>query len=112
MQILDLLARIEDEAPFDILDGRFAYWRGFSGQRYLHTVYDPDELDGLAGGVAILVGSGDAVLHVLHVGAGASGFARCEGAVSAHVHFPRSEADAASACNDLRAALVGRIKAL
>lgn len=110
-QILDLLARIEDEAPFDVFQGRFAYWRGFSGKRYIHTIYEPDALDDVSGGVAILIDEAGDVLHVLLIEEGASAFARREGAASAHVHFPKDRSGLAVR-NDLRNALVNRIAAL
>ena len=111
MQILDILARVQDEAPFDILDGRFAYWRGFSGRRYLHTVYALEALDGLDGGVAILTSADERALHVCLVEEGVVAFARTHGAVAAHVHFSAPD-DLQRACNDLRAALGSRLAAL
>ena len=109
--ILDLLARIEDEVSFDMFQGRFAYWRGFSGKRYIHTVYQTDALDDLSGGVAILVDETGEVLHVLLIEEGAAAFAHREGAASAHVHFPKNRSGLAVR-NDLRNALVNRIAAL
>lgn len=115
MNLADLLARVADEAPFAVFDGRFAYWRGFSGRRYLHTVYDIEALDALSGGVAVLLDADGEVLHVLLIEDGASAFARREGAAAVHVHFAplgRGEGGGQAACNDLRAALVSRIAAL
>ncbi len=111
LPILDLLARIEDEAPFELFEGRFAYWRGFSGRRYIHTIYEPAALDDVCGGVAVLVDEDGAVLHVLIADEGAAAFALREGAVAVHVHFPKN-ADGPAIRNDLRNALVNRIAAL
>lgn len=93
------------------LAGRFAYWRGRSGRRYIHTVYALGECPPLPGGVYVAVAR-DAFGRRRAVAAGrlsplwdlaASVPAGCE---EVHVHLlAGTDAEAQAAAEDLRAAL-------
>ncbi len=87
------------DALGDELQGRFIYWRGRSGQRYLHTVYAVDALPEFADAVVILARRDRRgrrrALSILTLGATPGSVTRAQllataaecGASEAHVHL-------------------------
>ena len=83
----------------DALQGRFVYWRGRSGRRYLHTIYPIDALPEFADAIVILArrdGRGRRrALSILTLGATPGSISRAQvlanahncGASEAHVHL-------------------------
>jgi hypothetical protein len=110
--------------PIAEIAARIASWRGASGQRYLHTVYDFVTCPALVGAVIVLVRrTSDGLAVPCHISATGSDCAslnlaaiRLRGATlgvsEVHVHFaaPSEEARALAVC-DLRAGLFGSLAA-
>lgn len=68
------------------LGERFWYWRGASGQSYIHSIYAPDLCPPVAGAVFVLVRKTGGVRHAIAAGRfGADGF------LPAHVGKPMTD---------------------
>jgi hypothetical protein len=95
---------LQDAGP----DGRFWYWRGASGRKYIHTVYAATGCPPLPGAVFVAVKRGGAQRTVLAlglIGAGA-GIPEIRGCDEMHVHLlSRSPVEAEAVVADLRRGL-------
>jgi hypothetical protein len=94
------------------LGERFWYWRGASGQSYIHSIYAPDLCPPVAGAVFVIVRKNGGVRSAVALGRFGSDGLRFAGAVAPapgdeiHVHLLAREGDAAEAVlRDLAATL-------
>jgi hypothetical protein len=89
-------------------DGRFWYWQGASGRKYIHTVYPANGCPPLPGAVFVAVKRTGALRTVLAlglIGAG-EGVPEIRGCDEMHVHLlSGSRAEAEAVLSDLRQGL-------
>ena len=97
------------------LGERFWYWRGNSGQSYIHSVYAPDHCPPVAGAVFVIVRKTAGVRIATAVGRfgpdglGALGKSGCSAGDEIHVHLLAREGESAErVLYDLAAALDDR----
>jgi hypothetical protein len=109
MQGYSLSATLPEDSG---LGERFWYWRGTSGQSYIHSIYAPDHCPPVAGAVFVIVRKTGGMRTALAIGRfGADGL-RPEGTLvpspgdEIHVHLLAREGDAAEGVlRDLAASL-------
>ena len=94
------------------LGERFWYWRGASGQSYIHSIYDPALCPPVAGAVFVLVRKIAGVRRALSIGRFGADGVRPQGTLppsegdEIHVHLLAREGEPAeSVLRDLAAAL-------
>ena len=107
MQGHSLSANLPDETG---LGDRFWYWRGASGERYIHTIYQAGLCPPIAGAVFVRVRVQDGQRFALSVGRfeadGSMPFCRDSGDAEIHVHLlARGDAAAELVRRDLDSAM-------
>ena len=109
MQGYSLSATLPEDSG---LGERFWYWRGSSGQSYIHSIYAPDHCPPLAGAVFVIVRKSAGMRTALAIGRfGADGsrpttVCAAEANDEIHVHLLAREGDAAErVLRDLAATL-------
>ena len=109
MQGYSLSATLPEDSG---LGERFWYWRGASGQSYIHSIYAPDHCPPLAGAVFVIVRKSAGTRTALAIGRfGADGSRPASACVAGvndeiHVHLLAREGDAADrVLRDLAATL-------
>lgn len=98
------------------LGERFWYWRGASGQSYIHSIYAPDLCPPVSGAIFVIVRNMDGVRRAIAVGRFGEGGALPEDLVrpsagdEIHVHLLTREGEAAEqVLNDLLSTLEDRL---
>ncbi|MCX6847910.1 MAG: hypothetical protein NTY98_03225, partial [Verrucomicrobia bacterium] len=99
------------------LGERFWYWRGASGQSYIHSIYSPGLCPPVAGAIYVLVRKVEGVRQAFLVGLfGGDGLLpsaqiRGDADFEIHVHLLARDAEAADkVLRDLQAALVSSVQ--
>lgn len=94
------------------LGERFWYWRGASGQSYIHSIYSPDHCPPVAGAVFVVVRKVGGTRSAVAVGRfdaeglGPQAICACSVGDEIHVHLLASDSDSAGKVRvDLEAAL-------
>ena len=109
MQGYSLSATLPEDSG---LGERFWYWRGASGQSYIHSIYAPDHCPPVSGAVFVIVRKSDGTRTAVAIGRFGPDGLRPEGALvpapgdEIHVHLlTRDGAAAESVLRDLAATL-------
>jgi len=109
MQGYSLSATLPEDSG---LGERFWYWRGASGQSYIHSIYSPDHCPPVAGAVFVIVRKAGGTRSAIAVGRfdadglGPQGMCAHSAGDEIHVHLLARDSDAAGKVRgDLEAAL-------